>query len=124
VLSEISFGVARAADRNPSLVDAHNWLLDLLNTGLLESLPLTTEAAEIAGELRAQQPTPPTDGRKRDASKPEQRVGWVLDLFVGATAWVHGCDIVTFNNHDFERIARLLPAADDDSRLLVASPTF
>jgi predicted nucleic acid-binding protein len=45
-----------------------------------------------------------------------------MDLFIGATVWVHGYDLVTRNLRDFERIATLLPSPDADSRLLVIQP--
>ncbi len=40
-----------------------------------------------------------------------------MDLFIAATVWVHGYDLVTRNVGDFERIAELLPAPDAESRL-------
>jgi predicted nucleic acid-binding protein len=85
-------------------------------------LPLTAEAAEIAGELRAQQAFPPTSTRRRKGSRGEQHVAWIMDLFIAATVWVHGYDLVTRNVGDFERIAELLPAADAESRLHVIHP--
>jgi predicted nucleic acid-binding protein len=85
-------------------------------------LPLTADAAEVAGALRAQQGVPPTGTRRRKGSRGEQHVGWMMDLFVAATAWVHGYDLVTRNVGDFERIAELLPAPDAESRLQVSHP--
>jgi predicted nucleic acid-binding protein len=124
VLSEVAFGVAQRADIQPALVNQYEWLLDLIERSILQPLPLTVLAASVAGELRARQPAPPTGDRKRGRAKPEQRVGWFLDLMIAATAWVHGCDIVSRNTADFERIAELLPAPDDDSRLLATPPAF
>lgn len=73
-----------------------DWLLDLIKRAMVV-LPLTAEAAEIAGELCAQQAFPPTGRRRRKGSRGQQHVAWIMDLFVGATVWVHGYDLVTRN---------------------------
>lgn len=124
VFSEVSYGVKLASGRNPALVMNYEWLLGLIADALLQPLALDIEAADVAGELRAMQPIPPTTGTKRTTEKPERRAGWVLDLFVAATAWVNGCDVVTRNRRDFERIAELLPVLDEDDHLQVSEPVF
>lgn len=45
-----------------------------------------------------------------------------MDLFIAATAWVHGYDIVTYNVDDFTRIAALLPSSDPETTLEVRHP--
>jgi len=124
VLSEITYGISRFAGRNAALLDAQAWLGGLFDDGLLTALPLTASGAEVAGELRAERHVPPSGGPGRKSPKTERRVGWVLDLLIASTAWVHGYDIVTRNLRDFECIAELLPAPDEDSRLLVSEPAF
>ncbi len=121
VISQIVFGLQRTALREPRALTHKNWLLDLVKRAMVV-LPLTAEAAEIAGELRAQQVLPPTGRRRSDGSRGEQRVAWIRDLFIGATVWAHGYDLVTRNVRDFQRIAELLPSPDEDSRLLVIQP--
>jgi predicted nucleic acid-binding protein len=121
VISEIVFGLDRTGLREPRALTHKNWLLDLIERTVVV-LPLTADAAEIAGELRAKQALPPTAGRRREGSRGVQRVAWIMDLFIGATVWVHGYDLVTRNLRDFERIAALLPSPDADSRLLVIQP--
>lgn len=121
VIAEIVFGLVRTGLREPRARAHRDWLLDLVNRALVV-LPLTAEAAEIAGELRAQQAFPPTGTRRPKGSRGEQHVAWIMDLFIAATVWVHGYDLVTRNVGDFERIAELLPAADAESRLHVIHP--
>jgi len=45
-----------------------------------------------------------------------------MDLFIAATAWMHGYDIVTYNISDFAMIASLLPAASPRTSLQVHHP--
>jgi predicted nucleic acid-binding protein len=97
VISEVVFGLDRTGLREPRALTHKNWLLDLIERTVVV----------------------PTAGRRREGSRGEQRVGWIMDLFIGATVWVHGYDLVTRNLRDFERIAALLPSPDADSRLLV-----
>jgi predicted nucleic acid-binding protein len=121
VITEIIFGLVRTGLREPRAHAHRDWLLDLINRAMVV-LPLTAEAAEIAGELRAQQAIPPTGTRRRKGSRGEQHVAWIMDLFIAATVWAHGYDLVTRNVGDFERIAELLPAPDAESRLRVIHP--
>jgi predicted nucleic acid-binding protein len=120
-LSEVSYGAHAGASRNPSLLNHLDWLTGQLGS-LINVLPLTAQAAELAGELRAKHPLPPTGTRRRAGQRPEQRVAWVMDLFIAATAWVHGHDVVTSNVDDFARIALLLPYAGATDRLAVHRP--
>ncbi len=124
VLTEVSYGVMRFAEGNAALLDAYAWLRGLLEDGLLRALPLNASGAEVAGELRAAHPLPPSGGSRRKAPKTDRRVAWMLDLLIAGTAWVHGHDVVTRNVRDFEAIAGLLPVPDEDARLLVSEPAF
>jgi predicted nucleic acid-binding protein len=124
VLAEVSYGVARSAARLPALIETHAWLGELIASGLLVALPLTAVAAEVAGELRAHARIPPAGSARRGRAKAEQRVGWVMDLMIAATTWVHGYDIVTRNARDYERIAELLPVGDRGIRFAVVAPDF
>lgn len=85
------------------------WFARLATSDLVVTLPLDAAGAIVAGRLRAAQPTPPT-GLRRAGTKPEQRAGWVLDLQIGACAWVHGHAVATANRRDFDAIADLIAA--------------
>jgi predicted nucleic acid-binding protein len=91
------------------------WLRDQIDAGLVEVLPFDDRAAEVAGVLRVDVPTPPsTVRRSRERSKAETRVAWMLDIQTAATAFVHGYDLVSgdaHHGHIAERLAVLAPAA-------------
>lgn len=91
------------------------WLRDQIDVGLVEVLPFNDRAAEVAGVLRADAPTPPsTVRRSRERSKAESRVAWTLDIQTAATAFVHGYDLVSgdaHHGHIAERLAVLAPKA-------------
>ncbi|HUN78315.1 MAG TPA: hypothetical protein VMU32_05295, partial [Solirubrobacteraceae bacterium] len=103
-----------------------DWLRDQVDSGLVEVLPFEVRAAEVAGALRAAMPTPPSGGRRsRDRSKAESRVAWVLDIQIAATAFAHGYDLVSADEHHrhiAERLAVLAPGAPALS--VTAPPRF
>jgi predicted nucleic acid-binding protein len=121
VLSEVTYGAHSGAIRNPKLLTQLDWFL-ALTAAAMRALPLNADAAELAGELRARQPLPPTGRRRRPGQRSEQRIGWIMDLFITATAWVHGYDVVTYNVDDFSAIAGLLPSADPENTLRILQP--
>ncbi len=120
VLAEVTYGAHAGAVRNPKLLTQLEWMLALVETAM-RALPLNADAAELAGELRARQPLPPTGRRRRPGQRPGPRIGWIMDLFIAATAWVHGFDVVTYNVDDFAAIAALLPS-DLEAGLKILQP--
>jgi predicted nucleic acid-binding protein len=124
---EIAFGLQRRAEADARFATLLRWFTDLLDAGLVEVLPLSWEAALLAGQLRASQPTPPTGGRSRKGRsrdpKPERRVTWIADIQIAATAWLAGEDLCTADQAHFEAlsdaIADLFP---DEERLEIRSP--
>src|SRR5438094_723236 len=70
-LTEISYGVHTDASRDASLINRLRWIRRLLDATMLV-LPLDTDAAEVAGELRARHPLPPTGSRRRPGERPQQ----------------------------------------------------
>jgi len=104
---EITYGLAR---KGASVATGLRWFTRLAVSELLVvTLPFDAAAAVVAGRLRAAQATPPT-GARRGGSRAEQRAGWVLDLQIGACAWVHGHAIATHNRRDFAAIRDLIAA--------------
>lgn len=101
-VQEIAFGLQRKAG-DSRFRAALDWFTELLDSDVLMSLPLTWEAALLAGQLRATYPTPPTGGRPRrtDAPKPERRVAWVTDIQIAAIAWLAGESVCTADRDHF-----------------------
>jgi len=124
---EIAFGLQARAEVDARFVTLLRWFSDLLDAGMVEVLPLSWEAALLAGRLRASRPTPPTGGRARKKRsrdpKPERRVAWIADIQIAATAWLAGEDVCTADRDHFEMlsdaIAGLFP---DEERLRVIPP--
>jgi predicted nucleic acid-binding protein len=108
VLTEVTFGLARAAARDARFGAQLSWLEGLVHGPEVRVLPFDRDAGLLAGRLRALGPHPGGTGRRDPRAKPERRVAWVLDLQIAATAWVAGCDLATENRSDFARIADLL----------------
>ena len=105
-VTEISFGLQRKAE-DPRFADALAWFTDLLRSGTVEVLPLTREAALLAGRLRAFHPVPPSVGRRDARSKPDRRVAWINDVQIAASAWLRAEPVCTADEGHF----RLLAAA-------------
>lgn len=85
-IGEIRQGIARLQRRDP----AHAWRLDAWLAALRQRhadriLPVTTEIAEVWGQLNAPNPLPVVDG------------------LLAATALVHGLTLVTRNTADVAR---------------------
>ena len=113
-VQEIVFGLQRKAEDQRFRM-ALGWFTELLDSGLLAVLPLTWEAALLAGRLRAKHPLPPTEGRASRTSgpKPERRVAWVTDIQIAASAWLAGEAVCTADQDHFnllrDAIGALLP---------------
>lgn len=122
---EIAFGFGRRAETDARFASLLRWFTDLLDAGVVEVLPLSWEAALLAGRLRAVQPTPPTGARARRSRdpKPERRVAWVADMQIAASAWLAGEDVCTADRAHFESlgdaIAGLFP---DENPLQILPP--
>lgn len=122
---EIAFGLGRRAEADPRFASLRRWFTDLLDAEVVEVLPLSWEAALLAGRLRAALPTPPTGGRARRSRdpKPERRVAWIADIQIAATAWLAGEDVCTADRGHFEvlsdAIAKLFPG---EGRLQLLPP--
>ena len=115
-LKEISYGLRKAtASRQRAAGAQLRWLRDQIDAGLIDVLAFDDRAADIAGALRAAIPTPPSTSRRpRDRSKPENRVAWILDIQIAATAFAHGYDLLTANTHHSiiaTELAALAPSA-------------
>ena len=110
---EIARGLRKAG--NAAAGAQLDWLRDQVDAGLVDVLPFDDRAAEVAGALRAEMPTPPPSARRsRERSKAESRVAWMLDIQTAATAFVHGYDLVSDDRHHeriAERLAALAPSA-------------
>jgi predicted nucleic acid-binding protein len=124
-VNEIAFGLQRRADADDGFAKLLRWFTDLLDAGVVEVLPLSWEAALLAGRLRAALPTPPTRARARRSRdpKPERRVAWIADIQIAATAWLAGEDVCTADRDHFvalsDAIADLFP---DEDRLKILPP--
>lgn len=107
-VQEISFGLQRQAD--PGFAALLAWFKELFAVGVLEVLPLSWEAALLAGQLRALLPAPPTGRRaKRDrGAKPERRVAWIADIQIAATAWLAGEPVCTADREHFETLPKAI----------------
>jgi predicted nucleic acid-binding protein len=114
-VQEIAFGLGRRADAR--LAALFTWFRGLFAVGVLEVLPLSWEAAILAGQLRATLPIPPTGPTVRSprerGTKPERRAAWIADIQIAATAWLAGEAICTADQKHFEvlgeAIAKLFP---------------
>lgn len=103
---EIAYGLRKGAEAGNRRLATHlQWVREFLGD-VVEVLPFDMRAAHLAGEARALAPTPPAGRRPERRSKAEHRAGWLIDLQIAATAYVHGHDIVTSNKGDFDAIAR------------------
>lgn len=107
-VQEIAFGLQRQAD--PRFAALLAWFMELFAVGVLKVLPLSREAALLAGWLRAMLPTPPTGGRsQRDrGAKPERRVAWIADIQIAATAWLAGEPVCTADRKHFETLSEAI----------------
>ena len=102
---EISFGLERRAGEDARFGVLLTWFTELLDLGILGVLPMTWEAALLAGRLRARQPVPPTNTPARQRSrgpKPERRVAWITDIQIAATAWLAGESVCTADRGHFK----------------------
>jgi predicted nucleic acid-binding protein len=111
-VQEIAFGLERQADA--SFAALLVWFKELFAAGVLEVLPLSWEAALLAGQLRAMLPVPPSGASQQNrGTKPERRVAWIADIQIAATAWLVGEAVCTADQKHFEAlgeaIAKLLP---------------
>lgn len=110
-LLELAFGYRRALERgNRGFATALRWIgVELRADPVGEILPLDDVAATLAGEIRALCPFPPSR-RRRGRSTAESRASWLLDIEIGAAAWVGGFDLATGNRIDFDAIAEAIAA--------------
>jgi predicted nucleic acid-binding protein len=110
-VQEIAFGLQRKGE-DSRFRTALDWFTELLDSGVLVALPLTWEAALLAGRLRAEHPAPPTDGRPRRtrSPKPERRVAWVTDIQIAATAWLAGEAVCTADQAHFNLLGDAIGA--------------
>lgn len=124
-VAEISFGLQlRAADER--FAAALGWFTDVIAAGVLGVLPLTREAALLAGRLRALHPAAPSVAPGDTRPKPERRVAWIADIQIAAIAWVNGRPLCTADRGHFEllasAIASLFPAEGELEILAAPEP--
>lgn len=115
-LLELAHGLRKAAAGGSAAAAAQlAWLRDQIDAGLVDVLAFGDRAAEVAGALRADMPSPPPNvGRSRGRSKAETRVAWMLDIQTAATAFAHGYHLVSEDSHHrhiAQRLAALAPGA-------------
>lgn len=124
---EIAFGLERRAGEDSRFGTQLAWFTELLDVGVLGVLPLSWEAALLAGRLRGRQPIPPTGATARAkrsrGPKSERRVAWITDIQIAATAWLAGESVCTADQDHFktlsDAIAQLFPG---EGRLQVLPP--
>ncbi len=107
---EIAFGLARKAGEDPRFRAALDWFTAQLSVGLLGVLPLTREAALLAGRLRARHPVPPgrSASRPERRPKPERRVAWIVDIQIAATAWLAAEPVCSADQAHFELLRKAI----------------
>lgn len=101
-VAEISYGLQRKAkdERFEAMLE---WFSEIFAARVLRVLPLTYEAALLAGRVRALHPTPPSGRGKGDGrSKPDRRVAWVADIQIATSAWLAGEPLCTRDRGHFE----------------------
>jgi predicted nucleic acid-binding protein len=103
-VSEISYGLKRN-ESDPRFAEALTWFSEILHAGALEVLPLTREAAQLTGLLRAIHLLPPSSGKRDKRSKPDRRVAWINDIQIAATAWLCGEHVCTEDKDHFQFLA-------------------
>lgn len=108
-LHEVVYGWSRRDDQRARA--SLRVLLEAVVAGVVLVLPLTAEAAILAGRLRAAGREPPAARPGDGRTKAERRMSWRMDMLIAATAYVHGRGVATTNGGDFERIAALLRQA-------------
>jgi predicted nucleic acid-binding protein len=124
---EIASGLQRRADADATFAALLRWFTGFLDAGVVEVLPLSWEAALLAGRLRASRPMPPTGGRSRQGRsrdpKPERRVAWITDIQIAAIAWLAGEDVCTADRDHFEALSdAIADVFPDEDRLKVLPP--
>jgi predicted nucleic acid-binding protein len=105
---EIFRGLASPGEER--LAALADWFTELVNGPAVEVLPFDGDAAQVAGEIAGRTPLPPRPRRRGD-TKASTRAGWMFDVQIAATAWVHGHGVLTENVGDFEAIARITKSA-------------
>lgn len=89
------------------------WFGGLFRDPLTIVVPFDRRAAELAGQLLARHPHPPTGNHRRDGTRAQQRAAWVLDVQIAACSYAGGYGVLTENVGDFavlrDAISRLLP---------------
>lgn len=100
-VAEDSFGLQRRA-KDGRFADALACFTEILDAGVLGVLPLTREAAPLAGRLRAVHPVPPSGRRRGNGwAKPERRIAWVTDIQIAASAWLAAEPLCTADQGHF-----------------------
>jgi len=122
--NEISYGLRKAAGTGRTAAELQvRWLREQIATGLIDILAFDHRAADIAGALRAQIPTPPPAPRQRQRrSKADSRVAWVLDLQTAATVFAHGYDLVSADAHHATIVTELCTLAPGAPPLQIHPP--
>jgi predicted nucleic acid-binding protein len=103
-VAEISHGLQRKAGEE-GFIALLDWFTSLFRDEIIGVLPLTREAALLAGSLRAIHPDPPSIARGDKRPKPERRVAWIADIQIASTAWVVGEPVCTADRGHFEHLS-------------------
>lgn len=105
---EVLYGLWRRAEHDERFVAAASWFAStLLGEGGLQVVGLDAAGLVVAGRLRARILIPPSP-RRKGQTRPDQRVGWVADIEIAATAWRWHLPLVTLNEGDFAVLADIL----------------
>jgi predicted nucleic acid-binding protein len=97
------------------------WLDREEQAGRLSVAPFDGVAAAAAAYVRARHPLPPSP-RRRAVGTPDARVGWVMDIMIGACAWAQARDVLTRHVVDLEVVAGELAEVWPMAPLVVVGP--
>ena len=89
-VQEIAFGLQRKAPADPKFQTALHWFTEILDAGVLGVLPLSWEAALLAGRLRARHPAPPPPPARSVRAAPSPSAGspgWPTSRSRRAPGW-------------------------------------
>lgn len=106
-VAEISHGLWLKASEQRFL-DLFDWFSELFQKRVIGLVPFDSDAALLAGHLRALEPAAPSVAPGDKRTKPERRVAWVSDIQIASTAWVAGEPVVTADRDHFDYISAMI----------------
>jgi predicted nucleic acid-binding protein len=112
-VAEISHGLWLKASQQRFL-DLFDWFSELIENRVIGLVPFDSDAALLAGHLRALEPVAPSVASGDKRPKPERRVAWVADIQIASTAWVAGEPLVTADRDHFDHISGMIASLYPD----------